>query len=232
MRILFVTGTDTGVGKTLAAALLCKSLLQQGHKVGYYKPVQTGAEERVGELVSVDTEFVKSICSTDLKIIAPLMFKLPASPHLAAECEGTQIDTESLVQKAKEVTGVDFLVVEGAGGVAVPFHDDCDMTQFCQALGAEMILVTRANLGTLNHTFLAVDYVEKHGATPSVIISGCHESPDLIEEENLKMISRRVAGRILAKIPFVEGRDTEDFSGANVPAVKFDRARVGNIKDS
>ncbi|MCM8531350.1 MAG: dethiobiotin synthase [Lentisphaeraceae bacterium] len=221
MKRLFISGTDTGVGKTLVSALLCKSLLEDGHKVAYYKPVQTGSEELGGELISIDTEFVKSICSEDLRIIPSLMFKLPASPHLAAECEDEVIDIDQILQTAAAVQGVDFLVIEGAGGLAVPITAECDMAQLCAKLKAELLVVARPNLGTLNHTFLTINYAESYSLKPLVVISGASAEPDIIERDNIKMITQKSGGRLIACVPQVEALDTEDFSGISVPQVKF-----------
>ena len=221
MRKLFISGTDTGVGKTLASGLLCKFLLEQGYKVTYYKPVQTGAEEVDGRLISVDTEYVKSVCSEELQIIEPLMFRLPASPHLAAAEEDLSIDLDAIVSKVKAVNDVDFLIIEGAGGLAVPFNDEVDMAELCKRFGAELVLVCRAGLGTLNHTFLSVEYASKFGLNPMIIVSGCSSDPDVIEDDNLKMMAAKVDGRLIGKIPFTEGLDTEEFSGTNIPAVEF-----------
>jgi dethiobiotin synthetase len=221
LKILFISGTDTGVGKTLASALLCRDLLSRGLRVGYYKPVQTGAEEVNGTFLSVDTEFVKSICSDALQVTEPLMLKLPASPHLAAQCENVAIDIEEIVQKAISTQGLDYLIVEGAGGLAVPFNNDCDMAGLCKKLEAELVIVTRANLGTLNHTFLSVDYAETFELKPWLIISGCHQDADIIERDNLMMLSEKCEGRIMGKIPQIADLDTEDFKGLDLPAVKF-----------
>ena len=200
---------------------MCRHLLNEGFKVAYFKPVQTGAQELDGKLISVDTEYVKSICSDELRVIEPVIFKLPASPHLAAAEEGVEIDIDALLQKAKDVDDVDYLIVEGAGGIAVPFNNSMDMAGFCQKLGAELILVCRANLGTLNHTFLALSYAESFQLEASIIISGCAENPDVIEADNLKMIEAKSGGRIIGTIPLLSGLDTEDFSGKNTPEINF-----------
>ena len=79
-----------------------------------------------------------------------------------------------------------------------------------------------ANLGTLNHTFLSIDYAAGFGLTPSVIISGCHKNPDVIEADNLKMIAKKCNDRMIGLIPQVEGLDTEDFTGEKVLSVTFE----------
>lgn len=222
MRRLFISGTDTGVGKTLVSALLCKSLLEDGHRVAYYKPVQTGSEEIDGKFISIDTEFVKSICSEDLKVIPSLMFKLPASPHLAAECEDEVIDIDQILKTAAAVDEVDYLVIEGAGGLAVPITIDCDMAQLCAKLEAELLVVARPNLGTLNHTFLTINYAESYSLKPLVVISGVSKDPDIIEKDNIKMITQKSGDRLIACVPEVKSLDTENFSGLSVPQVKFE----------
>lgn len=206
----------------MASGLLCKFLLEQGYKVAYYKPVQTGAEEVDGKLISVDTEFVKSVSSDDLQIIEPLMFRLPASPHLAAAEESLSIDLDAIVSKVAAVNDVDFLIIEGAGGLAVPFDEEVDMAELCKRVGAELVLVCRAGLGTLNHTFLSVEYAYKFELDPMIIVSGCSYDPDVIENDNLKMMAAKVDGKLIGKIPYTEGIDTEDFSGTNTPAVEFE----------
>ena len=205
----------------MASGLLCKFLLEKGFKVAYYKPVQTGAEEVNGKLLSVDTEFVKSVCSADLQVIDPLMFLLPASPHLAASEEDVYINISEIVSKIDAVDNVDFLIIEGAGGLAVPFDNEVDMAELCKRAGAELVLVCRAGLGTLNHTFLSVEYAGKFDLCPMIIISGSSYEPDIIERDNLKMMAAKVDGKLIGKIPFTEGLDTEDFSGNNIPLVEF-----------
>ncbi|MCM8539332.1 MAG: dethiobiotin synthase [Lentisphaeraceae bacterium] len=220
MKTLFITGTDTGVGKTLASAILCRELMSQGYKVGYMKPVQTGCYEVDGQLVSPDAEFVKLFCGNDLPICCPYTLKLPASPHLAAAQEDVQIMTLTIANSLaqfSESKEFDYIIAEGAGGLAVPLNDDLDMAGLCTLLQGELILVTSTALGTLNHTKLTVEYAKSHELECSVIISGCSENPDIIEEDNIKLITEMVEGRVIAKIPYVDGLDTESKSSVKIP---------------
>lgn len=224
MKTLFITGTGTGIGKTLASALLCRELISQGYKVGYMKPVQTGCLEKEGQLLSPDAEFVKIICGDKLQICCPYSFRLPASPHLASAQEGVKIQSSEIADSFanfKESAAFDFIIAEGAGGISVPLNDELDMADLCKLLDAQMILVTTTSLGTLNHTKLTVEYAGQRDLECSVIISGCTENPGIIEEDNVNYISKMVDDRVLFKIPFIIGVNTESSSPVNLPSIKL-----------
>ena len=157
MKTLFISGTDTGVGKTLASGLLCKELIAGGFKTAYMKAVQTGSEKVNGQWQSLDLDFVQAICGDQLKSFCPIQFSLPASPHLAAAEEGVTIDPQLIVkaqQQSHMEADFDSLVIEGAGGLAVPLKDDYYMSDLAKELEAQLIIVTRPGLGTLNHSKL------------------------------------------------------------------------------
>ena len=224
MRKLFITGTNTGVGKTLASALLCRDLMSRGNKVAYIKPVQTGCIEKGDELLAPDVEFVKLICGEEISTFCPIKFKLPASPHLSAAVESSDIDVEKLladIDRFCSSASFDVVIIEGAGGITVPITLEFNMMDLCTRNQAELIVVTTTALGTLNHTKLTLDYAKAHGFEASVIVSGCTESPDIIEEDNIKLISEMVNQRVLAKIPFLTGLDTESDQQIILPQVQF-----------
>lgn len=226
MKTLFITGTNTGIGKTVASALLCRELLSQGFKVGYMKPVQTGCIEKDGKLVSPDAEFVKMVCGSDLAYCCPYSLKLPASPHLAAEQEGIYIMPLTIcntLTQFSESGSFDYVITEGAGGLSVPLNNDLDMAGLCKMIHGELILVTTVELGTLNHTKLTIEYAKSHGLECSVIISGCRENPDVIEADNIKLITEMVEGRVLFKIPYIDGLDTESEKVIDLPEVKLNK---------
>ena len=224
MRKFFITGTNTGVGKTLASALLCRELASQGKKVAYVKPVQTGCFIRNGEFIAPDIEFVKLVCGNALDTFCRLKFKLAASPHLSASEEGSAIDCEKLIQDIKEFSCTkefDFLVIEGAGGITVPLTPGFGMIDLCKAMDCGLLVVTTTQLGTLNHTKLTLDYAKSHGFDSSIIISGCSENPDVIEKDNIKLISEMVGGRVLFKIPQLDGLDTESSESIILPEISL-----------
>ena len=206
----------------MASALLCRELISQDNKVAYVKPVQTGCFMKDGELAAPDLEFVKMICGDELDYFCPVKFKLPASPHLSADEEGSYINQEELLQKIKifcENDSYDFVIIEGAGGITVPLNPEFDMMDLCKAVNAELIVVTTTQLGTLNHTKLTLEYAKSHGFESSVIISGCSNKPGIIEKDNIKLISEMVDGRVLFQIPQIEGLDTESPEEVQLPTL-------------
>lgn len=142
MRPLFITGTGTGVGKTLAAAVVAAAL-----EAGYWKPVQSGTAE------GTDAQMVAQWLNHTSRIY-PEAYKLnmPASPHLAAAGEGVRIDLESIINQVPKTTKP--LVIEGAGGLYVPLNEKEFICDLIKKLDAQVILVSRNYLGSINHSLL------------------------------------------------------------------------------
>ena len=162
MKRFFVTGTDTGVGKTIASALLCAAL-----DAAYWKPVQTGSREgtdretvRQFACLSPDDEFPESYCLPE-----------PVSPHLAAEWNGIRIRLDAI--HAPAVSEEKWLIAEGAGGVMVPLNDSEFMLDLMKRLGFPVVLVARTALGTINHTLLSLAALRsKEIPVAGVILNG------------------------------------------------------------
>jgi len=142
-RDLFITGTDTAVGKTVLAALLVAALERK-----YWKPVQTGATE------GTDRETVMKLAGVDPKQTFPesYLFDAPVSPHLAASRQGAVID----LRRIRRPESSDPLVIEGAGGLMVPINDESFMIDLMRQLDAPVVVAARTALGTINHTLLTV----------------------------------------------------------------------------
>lgn len=155
----FITGTDTGVGKTEAACLLARSLRAQGRTVGVMKPVETGCAEKDGRLVPADALRLIEASGTgaDLDLVNPYRFTPPLAPALAARLFNTEIDLGRIrdifigLSEAHEV-----MIVEGAGGLLVPVAEGKTMADLALCLGAPLVIVSANRLGTLNHTLLTV----------------------------------------------------------------------------
>ena len=143
-RDLFVTGTDTGVGKTVLSALLVASLKRR-----YWKPIQTGASEGTDRAAVVDWAGV-SIEETHAEAF---VFDAPVSPHLAAQLQGTRIDLAAI----RRPEDSDAIVIEGAGGVLVPINEDSMMIDLIRCLHSEVVIAARTTLGTINHTLLTIE---------------------------------------------------------------------------
>lgn len=141
MRI-FVSGTGTGIGKTVVSAILTEAL-----KADYWKPVQAGYEE------GTDSEWVRSVITNNKTIIHPELYRLrlPASPHIAAARENIHIDIRSIVNQAPSAEN---LIIEGAGGIMVPLNETEFVADLVRELDARVVLVSRNTLGSINHSLL------------------------------------------------------------------------------
>ncbi|MFD2146639.1 dethiobiotin synthase [Mucilaginibacter antarcticus] len=154
---LFITGIGTGIGKTVISAIMVEHL-----KADYWKPVQSG------DLDNSDTLKVKSLVSNNVSVFHPEAFRLtqPFSPHKAAALDGIVIDPEKIV--APETSNC--LVIEGAGGLMVPLNNNFLMVDLIPQLGAEVILVVKHYLGSINHTLLSLDVLKNRNITVNAII--------------------------------------------------------------
>jgi dethiobiotin synthase len=202
--IRFVTGTDTGVGKTLAAAALCRADREAGRTVLYAKPVQTGLEPAQPG----DAAFVAAAAT--VPVIECLRFPEPLAPAVAAERAGQVIAVDGLLadlQKAGD--GFDRLVVEGAGGLLVPLWGSVTMADLADALGAGLVVVTRPALGTLNHTALTLEAAHSRGLpVDGLVVCGWPADPGVTERTNLERLSEMAP--VLGLLPEYPGLDTAD----------------------
>jgi dethiobiotin synthetase len=159
---VFVTGTDTGVGKTVVACALVRALRARGLRVGVLKPIETG----VGDEGPLDARALREAAGSDapLGAICPQRFAMPASPDVAAAAEGRRVDLAALDAAFRaQAARCDFLVVEGAGGLLVPAADGLVMADLALRWELPLVLVARAALGTLNHTRLSLEAAAARG---------------------------------------------------------------------
>lgn len=152
---LFITGTDTEVGKTYVAAMIARQLAGEGLRVGVYKPVASGCVEENGVLVSEDALTLWEAAGRpgDLEHVCPQRFRAPLAPHLAATAEGRAID-EELLRSGIEYwqQRSDLVIVEGAGGLMCPLGDDIYVADLVYDFEYPLVVVARNALGTINHT--------------------------------------------------------------------------------
>ncbi|MDP9329823.1 MAG: dethiobiotin synthase [Actinomycetota bacterium] len=164
MRSIFVTGTDTGVGKTVVAAGLARLLADRGIDVGVMKPVETG---HVGPGWPADARFLADAArvSDSRADVVPFDFLEPLAPLVASRCSGTTIDIATIREAYDRLSRHhEVVVVEGAGGVSVPITETATMGELARDLELPLVVVARPDLGTLNHTFLTVNYARSIGA--------------------------------------------------------------------
>lgn len=155
VRGLFITGTDTEVGKTYVTAMIARTLCGAGHSVGVYKPAASGCYKESGSLVSGDAVALWEAADKpgELESVCPQLFKAPLAPHLAARTEGRQIDERLLVDGIDYwIDRSDIVLVEGVGGLMSPVSDDLYVADLAEEFGFPLIVVTKNVLGTINQT--------------------------------------------------------------------------------
>ena len=186
---LFITGTDTSVGKTLLSALLVAALNRK-----YWKPIQTGARD------GTDRETVMKWADVSAERTYPEahVFDPPLSPHLAAEQEGVGIDLCRFRRPSSSVP----LIMEGAGGVFVPISDDALMLDLMRHLGAPVVVAARTSLGTINHTLLTVSAIRKARLDLRGVVMIGKENC-----ENRRSIERYGNVAVIGQIPWLEKID-------------------------
>jgi malonyl-CoA O-methyltransferase len=194
LRGLFVTGTDTGVGKTVAAAALVHRCRGQ-FPVRYWKPIQTGIEQ------DDDTAEVTRLaaCSSDEILTSGVRLERPVSPHLAAKLAGTPIDVDALIALVSSRPGPARWIVEGAGGVLVPVGEQSNIADLISRLGLPAVVIARTALGTINHTLLTIEALRSRSIlTAGVIMVG---APN---RDNRDAIERYGCVEVLGEMPRFE----------------------------
>ena len=189
MRGLFVTGTDTGIGKTVVSAAAVMAL-RAATPAGYWKPVQTGIEQ------DDDTRDVRRLAACAPAEIWDHGVRLPRplSPHLSAHLAGTRVDVAGVVAAAPAEDRC--WVVEGAGGVLVPLNDREDMTDLMRALALPVLVAARSTLGTINHTRLTVEALRGRSLhVAGIVLVG---PPN---DDNREAVETRTGTRVLGVLP-------------------------------
>lgn len=191
----FVTGTDTGVGKTFVSAALASIAAAAGRRVFAFKPVETGTVSDEGDDQRTLCEAAGGWQRGEQRGV--YRFRRPAAPLVAAKAEGQVIDLRRITQVVDE-TICDDLIVEGAGGWRVPFTETADTSGLAQALGLGVVVVARGGLGTINHSLLTIESVLRDGLDVVALVLSRRPEEDLAFcEENAAQISRRWSGRIV-----------------------------------
>jgi dethiobiotin synthetase len=201
--IRFVTGTDTGVGKTICSAVLARRARENGARVRYVKPVQTGATP--GH--SSDADFVARFAGVETFELISL--DEPLAPAVAAARAGVLIDIDDLVGRTRSLEeGCDLLLAEGAGGLLAPLTTRWSMADLAHRLSADLVLVARPGLGTLNHVALTIEAATQRGLrVQSLMLSGWPARPGTVEATNLELL--RARGLPVETVPFLEGADVD-----------------------
>lgn len=206
---VFITGTDTGVGKTIVAALIARALSAKGLKAGVMKPVETGCRRIDGSLLPSDAAFLKEISDSPapLSDIAPCTFESPVAPLVASELEGVDL-REDLILKAFERLSLqnDFMIVEGIGGLMVPINKEHTVLDLIRLMSLPLIVVARNKLGVLNHTLLTVRTARSAGMDIKGLVINSATPPDgtIAGKTNAAVLQRLLDIPILGELPYLE----------------------------
>lgn len=227
MKGLFITGTDTGAGKSVVAAAACAALAARGERVAAFKPIVTGLDEPAGEWPP-DHELLAGAASAGQvpEDVAPYRFGPPVSPHYAAALHGSDVDPAVLVKSAlAAAAGVDWLVAEGVGGLMVPLTPDYLVRDLALDLGLPLVVAARAGLGTISHTLLTVEVARAAGLTVTgVVMTPWPEDPSGMERSNRATVER-LAGVSVSGLQAVRPHGLEE-AGAQLPLDRWLGAAV------
>ncbi len=204
---LFVTGTDTGVGKTYLSAGIAAALVRRRIDVGVMKPAETGCRMRDGKLVPRDALLLmKSARVRDpLSLVNPYRFREPLAPAVAAECEGKTIDPERIYRAYQTLCNRhDYMIVEGAGGILVPLSGRYTFLDLAKKLGLPVLIVARPGLGTINHTLLTIAALKARSISIAgiVINYASDRKAGLAEKTSPAMIEKISGIRIKGIMPY------------------------------
>ena len=211
MNGVFVTGTDTGVGKTLVTAVIVTALNAQGVNAGVMKPIVTGMTGVSGRDAGLsDPDWLVSVTSVtdDLELVTPYRFPLPAAPLVAATHAGTAIDLTRITQALLALSARhDCVVVEGIGGVLVPVTTDLFVVDLIQKMGLPTLIVARAGLGSINHTLLTLDCLRSRGVPILGLVFNTPTRPsgDPDMSKTIPTILRISGVRSFGELPYCEG---------------------------
>lgn len=226
----FVTGTDTGVGKTIIAAALIKAVGILGVRACGMKPIETGCSREGDELIPADGMFLKNIARMDetSSYVTPCCFEHPLAPIVAADIEGVPSDLNKIKKAFKMLTRTyDAIVVEGVGGLLVPINKEYFILDLAKEFGLPLIIVSRPGIGTINHTLLTVNYAVKEGLdVAGIIINYTYQSKgSAAEETNPQIIKQLSPAPLIGVFPYLSEISDEAFERAVIKSLNMDIIR-------
>lgn len=221
---LFVTGTDTEIGKTVIAGGIARILREQRQRVGVFKPIASGCRLDRQGLVSEDAEFLAHCADSpeSLEHICPVRYREPLAPEVAVQRGARPIDFQSVqTYYNRLVADKDVVIVEGIGGLLVPLAKDFTVADLAKQINLPLLIVARPGLGTINHTLLTIEVARSRGLPLAgvVINSYVADTASVAEETNSAAIERASGLKVLAVVP--RDLETNVHKGVVGPAVMF-----------
>lgn len=217
----FVTGTDTGVGKTLISAALLNALGRLKLKAVGMKPVAAGTLLRDGVQWNEDVALLagQSTLALDTQLTTSYLLNEPCAPHVAAKLQGIMLDRSVLSRAYQQVaTQAEAVVVEGVGGFRVPLTDDFDTADFAVGLGLDVILVVGLRLGCLNHALLTAEAITARGLRLTGWVANQIDPEMPHQADNVQALQQRLSAPLLGVVPWMSvasparAADAIDFS--------------------
>ena len=201
---LFITGTDTSVGKTFLCARLLEFLKKKGIQAGYQKWVATGADSGLPEDLAICLSAAGiEPAPENVALQVPFRFRFPASPHLAAEIENREVEPEVIIEKYVTLAAnYELLIVEGVGGVMVPLRRNLLLVDLLAKLQPRILVVARSGLGTLNHTLLTLEALRKRKISVlGIVFSDAEEHEDeMLVQDNMRTIEETASVSVFGRL--------------------------------
>jgi dethiobiotin synthetase len=226
LKALFVTGTDTGVGKTTVAAAILAATRRRGLRVLATKPVESGC---VDPAHPADGELLRAAAGggQPLDEVCPLRLAAPLAPAIAARRAGRALDLDAIVRPLRALLArdADLLLVEGAGGLLVPLTDGATIADLAVAVAAPLLLVARDALGTINHTSLSIEAARARGLTVRgvVLSSGPAPTPAADVADNVRAIESLTGVPVLGHLPRLASLELDRLAEAGEEHLDLDR---------
>ncbi|WP_028211593.1 dethiobiotin synthase [Paraburkholderia mimosarum] len=213
---LFVTGTDTEIGKTFVSAALLRGFARAGLRATALKPIAAGASERDGVWHNEDADQLDAAASVLLppEIRTPFLLKEPAAPHIAAALEGVTLDMARIIECYKAACErADAVVVEGVGGFRVPLTATEDTADLAVALGLPVVLVVGMRLGCISHALLSAEAIAARGLTLAGWVANRIDPAMAFPEENIAALRERLAAQyrapLIGVVPHMRGASAD-----------------------
>jgi dethiobiotin synthetase len=212
-RGIFVTGTDTGVGKTVVACALLRALAARGVDVMPMKPIAAGARRHSGRWANDDTMALLRAAGRDetrADDVTPVLLREPMAPHIAAARENRRIRLEPVRSAFQRLAANDeFVVAEGVGGFVVPLDADLDTVDLARVLGLPVVLVVGLRLGCLNHALLTARAIAAAGLPFAGWIANTRDATMAVPDENVAALEERLEAPLLGRLPLQATLDLE-----------------------
>lgn len=216
----FITGTDTGVGKTLVSTALLHAFARLGYRVIGMKPVAAGADQIDGVWCNEDVLHLQAVANVAVNPawVNPYLLRTPVAPHIAADYQGVSIELPRIRDAYEHLAELaDVVIVEGAGGFKVPLSATRDSADLARYLALPMILVVGMRLGCINHALLTAEAIATRGLKMAGWVANRLDPGMAAYDENLKTLNQRLACPLLAELPYSNQPDASAMASLIVP---------------